>query len=150
MKFQRDHYRRIPDWRRLVQEAEDPGRRGDLLRAHPRHVESAVRLLRLSHRRARTPRERAVAQIRLATALQYAGRHDLALRWFGRADRTIAEARLRNLRHYLEQHRGKCLVEMGRLEEARAAFRVALRLRRNRPELLVSTRRALAAIEPRN
>ena len=40
----------------------------------------------------------------------------------------------------------KYLLEVGRLEEARGALKKALRLRRNRPELLASTKRALAAI----
>jgi len=60
------------------------------------------------------PRAVALARIRLATALQYAGRHDEALREFDRAERVVRGSRLRGLGDLVEQHRGKRLAELER------------------------------------
>jgi tetratricopeptide (TPR) repeat protein len=128
-------------------------RLGELLRMHPDHVEEGVVVLEEALRLAKelgTRRELAVVRLRPAIPLQYAERHKVALEQFERANHTIREARLRGLRDFIEQHRGNCLVELGRFEDARRAFEAALRLRTRRrspdPRLVTPTKRALAAL----
>lgn len=126
---------------------------GEALRCHPDHVEESVDLQRralelceqLDH-----PRRLSIVQLRLAISLQYADRHEEALPWFDAAERTIRIHRLKRLRDFVEQHRGKCLAETGRPEEAAASIREALRLRKSRrhpdPDLVESSERALRAL----
>lgn len=85
--------------------------------------------------------------IRLATAYQYAGRHDEALALFEEA--SALTRRLGVLHDFALQHMGKCLAELGRIEEARACFTEALALRRARGDgaLIASTEEALAALQ---
>jgi tetratricopeptide (TPR) repeat protein len=87
--------------------------------------------------------------IRRATSLQYRGEHVLALTVFDEALEVISANRLRKLRDYALQHKGKCLVEMGEIELARKCFREALALRKKRKDvdLITSTTEALAAIK---
>lgn len=87
--------------------------------------------------------------IRLATALQYDGRHEEALDVFGTA---ISHAHCDDVQryvHFAHQHQGKCLAEMGRLDEAQAAFVRAMAVRRHLGDagLQESTGRAIAEVE---
>lgn len=86
--------------------------------------------------------------IRLATAYQYAGRHDEAEALFRRALEFAREPEHADRLDFALQHLGKCLVEMGRLDEAAACFEEALALRRAKGDagLIASTEQALAAI----
>lgn len=95
-------------------------------------------------------RREAANTVRLATALQYAGRHREALVEFDAASERTSDG-FAQYRHFLLQHRGKCLVEMGRLDEARASFESALELRRELadPTLVDSTQQALVGLETR-
>ncbi|MNL85784.1 hypothetical protein D3C87_2142310 [compost metagenome] len=62
----------------------------------------------------------------------------------------IRKNRLLRLRDFVEQHRGKCLAELGRNREAQVAFSNALRLRKRRlrrnDALIASTEKALAML----
>jgi len=125
---------------------------GELLRTHPHHFEEGVVIVEEALRLAEehgAPRKLAVVQLRLAIALQYAGHQNAALGHFESANDTIREARLPGLPDFVEQHRGKCLVELGRFEDVRRALKAALRLRTRRrspdPGLVASTRKALHA-----
>lgn len=95
-------------------------------------------------------RREAANTVRLATALQYAGRHDEALELFN-AGIARTEPGFREYRHFLLQHMGKCLVEMGSQDDARRAFEAALTLRIELGDesLLRSTARAIAGIAGR-
>src|SRR5579885_282361 len=86
--------------------------------------------------------------IRLATASQYAGDHSRAEVLFRQALDLVRTAQQTEYVDFVWQHLGKCLVEMGRLEEARACFEEALAYRRVKgdAELIASTDRALAAV----
>jgi tetratricopeptide (TPR) repeat protein len=89
--------------------------------------------------------------IRLATAYQYMGRHDEAEALFRRALELAGEPGNVDRLDFALQHRGKCLVEMGRLEEAAACFEEALALRQAKGDagLIASTEQALAAVRKR-
>jgi tetratricopeptide (TPR) repeat protein len=95
------------------------------------------------------PRLQATTWIRYATALQYVGRHQDSLSSFDEALAFIVERRLRKLRDFALQHKGKCLVEVGLLNEALRCFEAALRIRRKRKEkaLIRSTTFAMAAVK---
>ena len=110
---------------------------------------------RMDH--ARAPLEEAVAladrlgdarramvnRLRLATLQQYANDQDGALALF---DDALARARdLGLLVDFVQQHRGKCLAELGRWDEAIAEFEAALTKREagGDPDLIASTREAL-------
>jgi hypothetical protein len=163
--FLRDHADHVEGWAEQVarlRAQEEPSERGrlrqlsrlgDLLRMHPSHSEESIVIQRQAldiARRWQQPRPLAIVQLRLAIALQYAGRHQEALTWFDHAEQTIRENRLLRLRDFVEQHRGKCLAELGRTREARVAFCNALRLRRGRRKrdqgLIASTEKALAML----
>ncbi len=86
--------------------------------------------------------------IRLATAHQYAGDHSRAEALFHQALELVRTAQQTEYVDFVWQHLGKCLVEMGRLEEARACFEEALACRQVKgdAELIASTDRALEAV----
>lgn len=86
--------------------------------------------------------------IRLATMYQYMDRHDQAEALFRRALELAREADGTDRLDFALQHLGKCLVEMGRFEEAAACFEEALALRRAKGDagLIASTEQALAAV----
>jgi HTH-type transcriptional regulator, pleiotropic regulator of extracellular virulence genes len=88
-------------------------------------------------------------QIRLATALQYAGRHLEAIRLFEETLSLIRQTDQTPLLDYALQHFGKCLAEVNEVERAAGCFRQALKIRRDLGDrgLLDSTLEALAAIE---
>jgi len=83
----------------------------------------------------------AAARLAEATALQYRGDHAQAEGVF----RALLEGG--ELRDYVLQHYGKCLVEMGRSVAAIACFEEALALRKG--DLAASTLRALEAMHDR-
>jgi tetratricopeptide (TPR) repeat protein len=86
--------------------------------------------------------------IRLAMALQQRGDHSAALRKLDWVIEFIVQKRLRKLKDFALQHKGKCLAELGAKGAAEGCFKSALRLRKNRrdDELIASTARALRAL----
>lgn len=127
---------------------------GDLLRLHPEHCDEGVDLQRTALDMAQSlgdQKARASIELRLAVALQYAGRHAAALRHYSRADTIIRVKRVRMMRDRVELHRGTCLAEMGNIDGARAAFEEALGLLGKRkspdPALVGRAEAALAGLD---
>lgn len=81
----------------------------------------------------------------LATARQYLGERNAAVAQFEEGIRLCAASGERAQEHFLLHHLGRCLVEMGRIGEARDAFELALALREGLPnaQLAENTRAAL-------
>jgi tetratricopeptide (TPR) repeat protein len=91
-------------------------------------------------------RREAANLIRLATARQYGGQHAEAEAMFRAAVALTISGAASDYEDFALQHLGKCLVEMGRVDEAIACFDRALILRwmKADPELIASTEEALA------
>lgn len=86
--------------------------------------------------------------LNLATARQYLGQRDLAQDLFQEAlDKASAYAQV-EYEDFILHHRGRCFVEQGKIEEARACFEQALALRRKKGDQrgIDSTQRALDAL----
>lgn len=89
-----------------------------------------------------------VSLIRLGEALKYANQPQKALKLFNSA---YTKCRSHNVELYLDftlQHKGKCLMELGELEEAEICFVQSLELRKQKaePSLIKSTEMALTLI----
>jgi tetratricopeptide (TPR) repeat protein len=84
----------------------------------------------------------------LATTLQYLGQREQALALFAEALAKAPDSPAWAQRDFILHHRGRCLVELGKIEEARDCFEQALavRLAKDDPHYIASTRRALAAL----
>lgn len=84
----------------------------------------------------------------LATAVQYLGRREEALALFAEALARAPGTPAWQHRDFIHHHRGRCLVELGRIAEARQDFATALDLRLANGDALyiASSRRALAAL----
>ncbi len=128
------------------------GRLGDRLRLDVATVGEAVMLLREAAEQCLQTDEPKLwisNSLRLAVALQYAERHHEALGCFERTLEAVGERDDRFLEDFCLQHMGKCLAEVGRLDEARRCLKSALELRKNRGDdaLVNSSRRALSVIE---
>lgn len=92
--------------------------------------------------------ERARGLVRVATVRQFLGHHEAAEPLFREASRMCDRLGIVGVKDFALQHFGKCLVEMGRLDEAADCFKEALRLRqkKNDASLLASTREAIDAL----
>ncbi|TFB22806.1 tetratricopeptide repeat protein [Filobacillus milosensis] len=89
-------------------------------------------------------REEIITLIRLGEAYKYDNEHGQAFKLFERALLKCYETE----RGYLDfafQHKGKCLMEVGRLSEAMEAFQGALAIRKNKGKqsLIYSTEQAI-------
>lgn len=84
----------------------------------------------------------------LATARQYLGARDEAVRLFEEGLALCDATGIRAQEHFLLHHLGRCLAEMGRIQEARTAFARALVIREELglPRFVDSTRAALADV----
>ena len=89
--------------------------------------------------------------IRLATSVQYAGRHDEARVMLDAVLRRCASGQAPGYEDFALQHLGKLLVEQGKVGEAIPLFERALTLRRRKGDgqLVASTARALAGARAR-
>lgn len=85
-----------------------------------------------------------VGLIRLGEAIKYDGRQEEALRIFEEALRKSKEKE-RTYIDFALQHKGKCLIELRRYEEAEACFKEALHLRKEKGDaaLIDSTQMAI-------
>ncbi len=94
----------------------------------------------------------AANRLRRATAFQYANRHPEAVDLFVDGLAMLTPPIAATYRDFFLQHYGKCLVEMGRLTEARTCFTEALTLRQTKGDvtLIASTTRALDALAQRD
>ncbi|MFC2950012.1 hypothetical protein [Virgibacillus sediminis] len=86
-----------------------------------------------------------VSLIRLGEALKYNNNHNEALNKFNRALERCQSNNLDNYIDFVQQHKGKCLMELSRLDEAEECFLDALRIRKQKgnPELISSTQKAI-------
>lgn len=130
------------------------GELGDVLRLSPRaeDVAEAIAVLERACAEAVKADDAALLatnQVRLAIALQYANRHEEAIRLHGKAIATITEHGIERLEDFAWQHLGKCHAECGDDSEAHRCFQEALRLRKARgdAELIASTEGALAELD---
>ncbi|QBI21805.1 hypothetical protein ER308_21095 [Egibacter rhizosphaerae] len=124
------------------------GRLGELLRMLDRYSEAETHLRAALETAVATGDQRAEVanRLRLATALQYQERHHEALEQFDLTEDAIAAHELEeDYSDFAAQHRGKCLVELGRVEEGIGELERALELRERKgdPELLASTDAAI-------
>jgi HTH-type transcriptional regulator, pleiotropic regulator of extracellular virulence genes len=105
------------------------------------YLQNAVELVR----KLGDSRQEIANLLRLATTLQYADRHAEALPLFRDA---LVKSRGGSYEDFALQHMGKCLVELGQIEEARTCFEAALVIRQIKgdTELLASTHEALDAL----
>lgn len=89
-----------------------------------------------------------VSLIRLGEALKYANQHQKALKLFNSALTKCHENRVDLYLDFTLQHKGKCLIELGELEDAETCFLQSLKLREQKAEqsLIKSTELALSLI----
>jgi tetratricopeptide (TPR) repeat protein len=89
--------------------------------------------------------------LQLGTTRQYLGERQLAARLFHEGLALVAATGLRAQENFLQHHLGRCLVELGRIDDARAAFEAALALRKALGErrFIESTEAALKEIAGR-
>lgn len=89
-----------------------------------------------------------VTLIRLGEALKYNEKHDEALEFFEKAFKKCKDNTLDIYLDFALQHKGKCLMEMGRLDEAEVSFKEALKLREFKGDstLIDSTKEALELV----
>ncbi len=167
-KFQRIDQRIVPDYDRQVLEARAElsrlrpshskkkakalGRLGMLLLAHEKTAQEGLQLLNQACEIAAQNNHQRLAAangIRRATAFQYCGDHAQAVAVFNDVLELITRMRLRKLRDFALQHKGKCLAEMGDDAGAHECFIEALRIRKQRKatDLISSTTRAISAIK---
>ncbi|SEN11475.1 tetratricopeptide repeat protein [Lihuaxuella thermophila] len=86
--------------------------------------------------------------IRLGEAYKYHGQHETGLRCFAEAEALAESDEFSMYRDFICQHRGKCLMEMGRMEEALSELQRALMMRRAKgdAELIRSTEEAIKLV----
>jgi tetratricopeptide (TPR) repeat protein len=115
------------------------------------HEAEAEPMLREALALARTlgDREKEVQNLNnLATSLQYLGQRTEALALFAEALARAPGTPSWQHRDFIHHHRGRCLVELGHIAEARQDFETALALRIEKGDAFYihSSRRALAAL----
>ncbi|WP_349408509.1 tetratricopeptide repeat protein [Pseudalkalibacillus sp. SCS-8] len=89
-----------------------------------------------------------VSYIRLGEALKYDNQHEMALHYFNRAFTYCEKSDLKVFKDFALQHKGKCLLEQGKLDEALSCFHEALEIRKakNEPSLIDSTEQAIQLV----
>lgn len=127
-------------------------RMGEYLSLAPDTRERAIRLLEHVAERAAAGSWTEVTapnDVRLATALQYADRHEEAVALFEASLERLDAGT--ELHHVALQHYGKCLAELERCDEARQALEAALAARQatNATGMAESTQAALTELERR-
>lgn len=90
-----------------------------------------------------------VTLIRLGEALKYDEKHEEALDLFEEALKKCKDNKLDTYLDFALQHKGKCLMEMGSLDEAEISFIKALKLREFKGDttLIDSTKKALELVK---
>lgn len=90
--------------------------------------------------------------IRLGEALKYDSQPQKALTLFNRAYTKCCENQVELYADFALQHKGKCLMELGELEEAERCFTQSLKLRQQKanPSLIKSTKLALELVRNLN
>lgn len=90
-----------------------------------------------------------VALIRIGEAHKYDNNHTKALELFNKALDKCDANKIDEYLDFVMQHKGKCLMELGRLNEAEECFLKALKLRisKGNPSLIDSTEQALRLVK---
>jgi tetratricopeptide (TPR) repeat protein len=90
-----------------------------------------------------------VSLIRLGEALKYNNNHNDALNMFNLALEKCQSSNTKNYIDFVHQHKGKCLMELLRLDEAERCFLEALRIRQQRGDekLISSTQKAIELLK---
>lgn len=111
------------------------------------HLEAALGLAKKLHDKS----HEIEVLLHLATAVQYAGDRERALALFAEGLDRAQSYGVEEQVHFLLHHRGRCEVELGRIERARQSFAAALAIREKIgiPRLIDSTQAALKDIEGR-
>lgn len=112
----------------------------------------AIGYLECAHRIANEEHDNmkiAVTLIRLGEALKYNEKHQQAMECFDQAIALIHKNKLENYLDFALQHKGKCLLELKRYEEAEQCLRKALKLRKQKKDamLIESTDQVLKYIK---
>lgn len=170
MEFQRDEIHDEVEWEQLVGElraeverareaassARALGRLGDQLRLAPETRSEAIDVLERAVAAAKRADDGPLLvanNIRLATALQYADRHNEAVVLFIDVLKLIEtghdEPGVTPYKDFALQHLGKCCVEIGLLTPAREYLQQALTLRKDKGDaaLIASTEKALNGLK---
>ncbi|WP_150284395.1 hypothetical protein [Rummeliibacillus sp. TYF-LIM-RU47] len=86
-----------------------------------------------------------ITSIRLGEAYKYDNEHGIAIEHFNFAMKLSKENETDEYLDFVLQHKGKCLLELTRLDEAEACFIEAMKLRvkKGKPALIQSTQDAL-------
>lgn len=123
------------------------GTLGNLYRilGEPKMAIHYLKLNLLDAENSRSARREIVTLIRLGEALKYDGRHEVAMEMFNRASLRCEETDDSIYSDFVLQHKGKCLLEMHKVNEAMECFQEALTLRMEKGDvaLIHSTERAL-------
>lgn len=90
-----------------------------------------------------------VSLIRYGEALKYADNHNESLNMFHEAFKLCQEHDITNYLDFVWQHEGKCLLEVGQIDDAEKCFAQAMNLRQEKGEqtLIQSTEQALNLIQ---
>lgn len=90
-----------------------------------------------------------VFTIRLGEALKYENKHDEALALFNRSVKLCKNENGNGYMDFALQHKGKCLMELDKLDEAEACFLAALEIRQTKgdPALIDSVEQALHVLK---
>lgn len=86
-----------------------------------------------------------VSLIRLGEAYKYNNNHDEALNQFNVAMERCKSTKIEDYIDFVQQHRGKCLMELSRLDEAEECFLEAIKIRKQKGDndLISSTQKAI-------
>lgn len=90
--------------------------------------------------------------IRLGEAFKYAGQYEVALKSFDTTIRALTPIDDCDLLDFALQHKGKCLMELGKWELALSHFLQALFIRKSKgePSLIYSTELSIQFIKEKN
>ncbi|TQR17705.1 hypothetical protein [Psychrobacillus vulpis] len=90
-----------------------------------------------------------VTLIRLGEALKYHKKHNKAIEFFDEAFNKCKDNKIDSYLDYALQHKGKCLMELGMLDEAEKCFIKAFKLREFKGDstLIDSTKQALDLVK---
>lgn len=93
--------------------------------------------------------KKVVTYIRLGEAWKYNDEHEKAMDMFTVAMKIVSENELGKYNDFVLQHQGKCLMEMGKWDEAKQCFQEVLEIRKKKavPSLIESTELSLNWLE---
>lgn len=95
------------------------------------------------------PTKEVVSLIRLGEALKYDNNQQMALNYFNRALEICETHKIDEYLDFALQHKGKCLLELAKLNESLECFQIALTIRRRKRNhsLIESTEQAIKLVK---